>query len=192
MTSVENAFMDAEEARISGVLFARFNPELFHKAPAFGAAGGPEAWHLTDEGLARVYDMAAIYRLKMSASRAKVLECVAAAGPAGMSHDQIPNELRDAAFVLSLSHIDKDAEAQSIAAGLLCDQTRYNALQEASLLIRSITDENCIPLFVITALGKSLIQAAKAVQAAAVKEMSWLSINDLAELNSLQQPGFSG
>ncbi|MCC1496881.1 hypothetical protein [Alcanivorax sp. 1008] len=191
-TATQPRFLGPDEAAAAGVAVARY-PGGLQQQPAFGPAGGPDAWSLTDAGLALAYDMAAVYRLKMSVKRARALELVAAAGEDGLPLSDVPRDLWDSAHVLSLAHTLPDAREAVLAAALKGDEKAMGSIQEESLLIRQKVIKGRRPVYVVTAAGRELIVAADAIKQAAVAAMDGdLNMQDVVDEFFPQQPGFTG
>lgn len=187
-TATQPRFLGPDEAAAAGMAVARY-PGGLQQQPAFGPAGGPDAWSLTDTGMALAYDMAAVYRLKMSVKRARALELVAAAGEDGLPLSDVPRDLWDSTHVLSLAHTLPDAREAVLAAALRGDEQTMESIQEGSLLIRQKVIKSRPPVYVVTATGRELIAAADAIKQAAVAAMDGeLNMQDAVDAFFPQQP----
>lgn len=144
------------------------NDLLFQSAPVFGVAGGPDAIGLTDAGKLLSYDLAAVYRFRITLADIWVLEQLAAVGELGVPVTSFAGKTHSAARKLD-SMLDDSLAQASIAASLRGDQVEYDRLQDRGRLVR-VEHALAIPTYRITSLGNELVGAARKVAEAMLEQ----------------------
>lgn len=132
----------------------------FSSAPQFGAAGGPDAIFLSDEGWEIAYDMATIYRFRLKKPNIDALETLNAAGTAGLPFPTIGTKDYQALRQLD-DWIDQNAYKQSLLAALSNDTEAFNQIRDVCRIL--YVDTTATPTYRITRLGAALVATAHAV-----------------------------
>jgi hypothetical protein len=165
-TYIPRFFLSEAEAQWAAD-FQAWNDDYFSLAPRFGCAGGPNVVVLSEKGRQRAYDMACIYRLKLSASDINTLETVNAYGVDGVVILTLPRDIQAKINRLTFL-ISNDVSSKMVAASLGNDIEEYGRLREVNQLI-SVSIKDGHLTYRTTALGKELVHTAHIVGAGMIR-----------------------